>query len=938
MTARAGGRGAASGAAAALPAPEDADTTLVADLTPGGEIVLRYGADESGQDWPGEPGHYIRAAFTSDRVAEAFAEGRAAGVLHLGAAESRTHLHPTLGWWRDLGGAFVAAACAALDPLSPEEPAKPEPDREWLQEHVLSAPPMVGAETVSPGLLREVWAELVDALAERGGDTPGGAAAWLREQDERWHSVGRVWLHLAENRRDPERPFAFLATYVHRATGQAEPVHLPLHRAQTEYAAKRDRGKLLNLLEPLSRAADESDLIRELIASGRIYRPIPWTSEEALRFLRETDLYENAGLVVSTPDWWNRKQRPRPQVQATVGARPPSRLGMDALLDFDIRLTLGGERLTAAEAKRLLRGTEGLQLIRGKWVEVDSERLREVLAAWDAVQERIERDGLDFGEAMRLLSGMEFPEDDGAGVMPEHAVTAWSEVVPGDWLRERLAEVRDAPPAGESVREAGLRATLRPYQERGVGWLLTLRALGLGGCLADDMGLGKTVQALAALLVAKASGESGTALLVAPASLLENWRREAQRFAPGLSVLVAHPSRMPAAKLGKLSAKRLGGVDVVLTTYGTVLRHAWMRRCRWRTVALDEAQAIKNPGAKQTRAVKSLRADWKLALTGTPIENRLTDLWSLFDFLNPGLLGAEPEFRRRCRAMAQDRERGYRPLRELVRPYILRRLKTDKDIVSDLPDKSEVNAWCSLSRMQAALYAQSVSEMEQRVREAEGIERRGIVLQFLMRLKQICNHPSQWLGDLDFDPKASGKFGRLREIGESIASRQQKALVFTQFRSLTGPLAQFLAAVFGREGLTLHGGTPVKKRAGIVRRFQEDERTPFLLLSLKAGGVGLNLTAASHVIHFDRWWNPAVEDQATDRAYRIGQHRNVLVHKFVCRGTLEERIHQMIQDKRELSGEVLGSGEEISFTELGDDELTDLVRLDLDRAVEAEAA
>ena len=903
---------------------------LVADLTPGGGVVVRADGETAGRVLPGG---------AADGIVAAFAESRAAGILHLGAAHPRTGLDPTLGWWRDLGVNFAAAACSALDPQTPEAPAEPEPDRAWLYEHAFATPPMVGAETVSPALLRQLWAELVETLAERGRATEGGAGAWLRQQNEHWNAVGRVWLHLAENRRDPERPFAFLATYVDRTIGKAEPVHYRLGRAQTEFAGRGDRKKLWSLLAPLTRASDESELLRELISSKRIYETIPWTAEQALAFLRETDIYEQAGLVVSTPDWWKRKAQPRPQVQVTVGQRPTSRLGVDALLDFDLELTLGGERLSAAEARKLLRGTDGLQLIRGKWVEVDSERLREVLAAWDRVAERAERDGLDFAEAMRLLAGMDAPGDGVGGDDLDGArVAGWSQVVAGDWLRERLEALREAPPAGEAAREAGLEAVLRPYQERGVGWLLALRTLRLGGCLADDMGLGKTVQALAALLVAKAGGDPGPDLLVAPASLLENWRREAERFAPGLRFLVAHPSQMPSAQLAKLDGRRLRGRDVVLTTYGTVLRQEALRRQAWRTVVLDEAQAIKNPAAKQTRAVKTLRAGWKLALTGTPIENRLTDLWSLFDFLNPGLLGAEPGFRRRCAAMSHDRENGYRPLRRLVRPYILRRLKTDESIVSDLPDKTEVNAWCSLSRMQAALYSESVSEMKGRLRTAQGIDRRGMVLQFLMRFKQICNHPSQWLGDHDFDPKGSGKFDRLREICESVASRQQKALVFTQFREMIVPLAQFLDRVFGRQGMVLHGGTPVKKRAKIVEQFQHDEGIPFLALSLKAGGVGLNLTAASHVIHFDRWWNPAVEDQATDRAYRIGQHRNVLVHKFVCRGTLEERIHQMIRDKREISGEVLSSGEGAALTEMGDHELLDLVSLDLDRAVEADAA
>ena len=433
-------------------------------------------------------------------------------------------------------------------------------------------------------------------------------------------------------------------------------------------------------------------------------------------------------------------------------------------------------------------------------------------------------------------------------------------------------------------------------------------------------------------------GEEGPDLLVAPASLLENWRREAARFAPGLRVLVAHPSRLPPARLKALPEAALRNRDLVITTYGTVLRNERIRRRRWRTVVLDEAQAVKNPDAKQTRAVKAIRAGWKLALTGTPVENRLADLWSLFDFLNPGLLGTGREFARATKTMALDRTRGYAPLRRLLRPYILRRLKTDRSIIADLPDKTEVTAFCALGRQQAALYEQAVAELKAVLEAEGGIKRRGVILAFLTRFKQICNHPSQWLGDGGFDPAESGKFTRLREICEAVASRQDKALVFTQFRSLLGPLAAFLDRVFGRPGLTLHGGTPVRRRPEIVRRFQEDDRTPFLALSLKAGGVGLNLTAASHVIHFDRWWNPAVEDQATDRAFRIGQHRNVLVHKFLCRGTLEERIDQMIQDKRSLSGAVLTAGAEDAITELTNEELVELVQLDLARAVEKEAA
>jgi len=398
-------------------------------------------------------------------------------------------------------------------------------------------------------------------------------------------------------------------------------------------------------------------------------------------------------------------------------------------------------------------------------------------------------------------------------------------------------------------------------------------------------------------------------------------------------VLIAHPSRIHSPELKKLSKKKVDAQDAVITTYGTAMRIEWIKSYPWRNVILDEAQAIKNPSAKQTKAVKSLSSKWRLVLTGTPVENRLGDLWSIFDFLNPGLLGSAKAFNGLCKSMASGK-RDYAPLRRLVQPYILRRLKTDKSVIADLPDKTEVNAYCLLSKRQAALYKQSVEEMKKVIEKLDGIERRGVVLAFLMRFKQICNHPSQWLGDGGYEPADSGKLSRLRELCESIAARQDKVLVFTQFREMTDPLAGFMAEVFGRNGLVLHGGTPVKKRQGLVKSFQEDDRVPFMVLSLKAGGTGLNLTAASHVIHFDRWWNPAVENQATDRAFRIGQKKNVLVHKFLCRGTVEERIDELIAGKQKLSDEILSGGAESSLTEMSNEELISMVSLDLSSAME----
>jgi non-specific serine/threonine protein kinase len=459
------------------------------------------------------------------------------------------------------------------------------------------------------------------------------------------------------------------------------------------------------------------------------------------------------------------------------------------------------------------------------------------------------------------------------------------------------------------------------------------------------MGLGKTVQIIALLALLKQKGEREPSLLVVPVSLIANWRAEIARFAPGLNALVAHQSEIPGAELTRLPASRIDDSDVVITSYGALQRIPWLTARRWNLVVLDEAQAIKNPGAKQTRAVKQLRSRVRLALTGTPVENRLGDLWSLFDFICPGVLGSPKAFSRltkqadkkadkqREQNAEQSTRHRYGPLRELVRPYILRRLKTDRSVIADLPDKTEVRAFCALTTKQVALYQQAVDELRVALRGIDGIKRQGVVLASLMRLKQICNHPSHWLRDGSYQPTDSGKFARLAEICEEIAGRQEKVLVFTQFRELTRPLARFLASVFGRPGLVLSGETDVKKRMGLVDQFQLEEGPPFFVLSLKAGGTGLNLTAATHVIHFDRWWNPAVESQATDRAYRIGQKSHVLVHKFVCRGTIEEKIDALIESKQELANQLLEGAGEATLTELGDEELLRIVAIDINTAL-----
>ena len=484
---------------------------------------------------------------------------------------------------------------------------------------------------------------------------------------------------------------------------------------------------------------------------------------------------------------------------------------------------------------------------------------------------------------------------------------------------DRLAEL--APPDG-------FVGQMRPYQVRGYSWLAFLRKWGLGACLADDMGLGKTIQAIALLLREREGDSIGPTLVICPTSVVGNWKREVQRFAPELRVMIHHGGgRASGEELVAAAAEH----DLVISTYGLARRDVDdLAQVRWSDVILDEAQNIKNPQAKQTQAVRRLPAANRIALTGTPVENRLSELWSIMHFLNPGFLGSQAGFRRDFALPIeryQDRDAAER-LKRLVGPFILRRVKTDPSIIQDLPDKLEMKVYCNLTAEQATLYEAVVKDSLERIQSAEeGIERRGVVLGALTRLKQVCNHPAQFLGDGSALPGRSGKLDRLGEMLEEALSVGDRALIFTQFAEMGHLLRAHLQSLFGVEVLFLHGGTPQEQRDRMVARFQQErDGTPIFLLSLKAGGTGLNLTAANHVFHYDRWWNPAVEDQATDRAFRIGQTRDVQVHKFLCAGTLEERIDELIESKKALAASVVGAGE-AWLTELGTDELRDLMRL-----------
>ncbi|MDT0499103.1 DEAD/DEAH box helicase [Algiphilus sp. W345] len=872
--------------------------------------------------------HWIEstgAEFPDRDIAGIFDANWREGLFLLAARRPQTHAWPSLRYWQGISESYLTGLCHL--PPDAADTGVPPPTPARLDGWIVGAPPLSGGEYLSADVLLEIW-QTLDGWVQQTLKADRGLGRFIEKRAPKWRQVGRVCLHLAENKADPERPFAFMATYTSGLGDAGRLRHLPLGKALEQYAGARNRAALLHLLTPLQQASEREPWLRELMSSGDIYRPHAWAPPAAHRLLKSVPQLENCGLTVRIPDWW--KARPRPQVKLSVEQRQGAGLGLDAVLDFDLNLALGDEKLSAADTEALLSGGDGLVLFKGRWIEVDHERLRQALDHWRSVERQTRSGEIGFIEGMRLLAGA--PTDLGDDSVAQ--VRDWSFVEAGPTLRGTLAELRDPSQLHNLDVIRGLKAQLRPYQRHGVNWLHFLSRLGLGACLADDMGLGKTVQVLALLLSLRGAAASPS-LLVVPASLLGNWRGEAQRFAPSLKLQFLHPAETARDELVRIAETPavLGACELVVTTYSMLHRQPWLRDVDWRLVILDEAQAIKNPGTRQSKAVKALKAQARIALTGTPVENRLGDLWSLFDFINPGLLGNATAFKTFAKRLGAGPEPSYAPLRQLVSPYVLRRMKTDRSIIADLPPKTETPQFCTLSRPQARLYQQVVENLTRALDSAEGIARSGLVLQTLMRLKQVCNHPSQLNGDGAFETAASGKFQRLTELCEELAERQDRVLVFTQFREVINPLSQHLAGIFGRPGLSLHGETAVRARQDIVDRFQAADGPPFLVLSLKAGGTGLNLTAANHVIHFDRWWNPAVENQATDRAFRIGQKRHVLVHKFVTRGTIEERIDALIADKQKLSDELLAGAGEVKLSELPDEQLLELVRLDLKHAL-----
>ncbi len=844
-----------------------------------------------------------------------FERDRMGALYELGLSDAEGWFTPTMRFLHRVASTFFHDVVGRPDVEVARGDVECAADGPTVERLLLALPFAPGAEHVDAAWVQGVYDGLHAIFKAEVDSWEGTVASYIAERTQDLRVAGRIFFHLVDNPKGTEAgfPFAFVATYATKDDA-GKVVHLPLRYALTEY--EHDQRKLLGLLGGLGAAVEASELVSELMESGELFHPLQLDADDAYRFLLDVSALTEAGVICRVPNWW-RARSSRAYVNVRVGQDKPSALGADALLTLTPSLMVDGVALTEAEILELLRRSEGLASIKGKWVEVDHGRLNELLKRMGDAKGST----MGFFEALRTVAAA--PEADGM-----------VETTRGVWLDGLVQRMRNPVAIKDYEKPDALAATLRPYQQVGYSWLSYLSELGFGSCLADDMGLGKTVQVLAYIERMRQAGArvgvGAHALLIVPASLVGNWTHEIEKFAPSLdyTVLYGQTAAQMNAAWDPVADEELDErlSSLTITTYAMAQKIAMLGRVTWDAIILDEAQAIKNPGTKQSKFVKGLKGRARIALTGTPVENDLTNLWSIFDFANPGLLGTAKEFDRYVTQM-EGSDSGYAPLRQAISPFILRRLKTDRSIISDLPDKMEIPTFVELAKQQVVLYRKVVADLEAALGDPDvsDIKRKGLILSSITKLKQVCNHPDQYTGQSGFDPKLSGKFQVLGELAGTVFEKRERMLVFTQFKEMCAPLDDFLRGVFGRPGLVIHGDVAAKRRTQLVERFQGEEYVPYMVLSLKAAGVGLNLTAANHVVHFDRWWNPAVENQATDRAFRIGQSKDVMVYKFVCQDTLEERISQIIEDKSRLMDDVVGTGE-AWLGNLGDAELLDIMR------------
>ncbi|MBN2852613.1 MAG: DEAD/DEAH box helicase [Clostridia bacterium] len=833
-------------------------------------------------------------------------------VLFLGFLEKSAYMSDSLQFLYRLASSFISSVTSISPEQLMNENAEVKIDTEEIERLIQKCPYLNGVEFINHKWVRNFWKQLNKVFFNKIQQFHWSTDDYFLSLNPSLHLLGRIFFYLEESE-DEQQPFSFRVTY--STAGESRQIkEYPLKQAVIENSGNLKR--LNELMSPLTEASLHSEFLRQLIQSEKIYEFNSLSSDEAYLFLNELHIYEQSGIICKVPKWWKEKT-PSSKLSIHIDFASENTLSLNSILNFKVEMMLGNESISEEQLKSLIGEAQGLQYINGRWIEVNHRDLNETLTAFSQAQKLMTQD-LGIIEALKMQLNIKktlhLPGD-----------FQDIEITNGEFLTNLITTLTNPGKITPVDVGSDFNTKLRLYQEHGLNWLWFMKNLKLGTCLADDMGLGKTVQILALIHYARKVRKEKT-LLIIPASIIGNWISELNRFTPDIKYYVIHPSENK--NVNDENSEIINAHELFITTYTMVSKVGWLRKQTWDTVILDEAQAIKNPRTKQTRIVKQLNAVHKIALTGTPIENHLSDLWSLFDFLNKGLLGTPKEFNEFIRQI-KEKNAGYTKLKNVVNPFILRRLKTDKSIISDLPDKVEMKSYIPLSKKQIALYSNLVNQLKIKLEQYnEGIERKGVVLSSIMKFKQICNHPSQYTGQLHYPEKDSGKFQRLKEICDVIYEKRERVLVFTQFKEITEPLNSFLEGVFGHKGLVFHGGTSVIKRKEIVSKFQGHEYVPYMVISIKAGGVGLNLTAANHVIHFDRWWNPAVENQATDRVFRIGQSKNVIVHKFISSGTIEEKIDRMIEAKVKLSNEVISDQGADWISSLDNEALMELFRLE----------
>jgi non-specific serine/threonine protein kinase len=838
-------------------------------------------------------------------------------------------------YWRNFSELFIKALCRHPDDVGIVILPYPSPSK--LETMVQIAPPMIGGEYLSPLFLKEIWSVLAAWCASQA---KAGIGDFLKKMTPLRKRVGRIALELTENEDNPSAPFSLTANYAPSMTKKDLNNPFPLTRALKQFSDKNDKEALQNIIDSMKDAKERLPWFTDLVEKGSAFGPRHLTQEQAYTILNDEPVMFECGVTCSFPERWINKKKVTASV--TIGDEKTQNLNGETIYNWDVGISVDGVPQSdndILKIKQILDESGGSVIFfRWYWIEVDKEELYETIEKWNLAKEVSGETGITFTQALRLLSGVPILEEmKEAFPIPNQ----WVRFEAGNRLHEILIGLKDIQDVNPPQ---GLQCNLSPFQKKGLSWLNHLTDMGLGGCLADDMGVGKTMQILALLLRKKQDHEDyPPSLLIVPASIIAHWKEEAEKYAPSLRLKIFHSSQSLVRTINEWRKKPddlLQDCDLVVTSFGMLTNNlSFFKNINWQILIIDDAHAIREPGTVLTKDVKELQAKSRIALTGVPIDNIMSDLWSIFDFLIPGILGSLEEFLEVVDKLLKKDGAGFAPIRKLISPFILRRLKKEPLIARYLPEKIQSFCHCYLSADQAKLYAETTATFAEGLKDCKGPRKdyklKEILLQTLPRLKRILCHPDLVTGDMNWDCKKSGKFMRLRELCSEMAEHQEKCTIFVQFVEIIPPLFDFLTKVFGRPGICIFGEKPLDKRMQKMATFEEDNGPPFLILPLSAAVRGFRPKQPRHVIFFDRWWNPTVEDLVSNKFIRFFINRSVEFHKFSTKGTIEERVDDILRDKDNLSNYIQSANDknELDFSKLKSNDLIQLVRLELVRDV-----